>query len=128
MDHAHGRLGLGHLRLGEGAKATADGVEDWLGQYRRQAFSEDRVDASLGLVLAFGQHRLDRQGAERHADRAFADPVVQYLRHLEAAAAHVADETDRAEQARNHALRGVVGLLRPGQHAHLQPRPRRRWP
>ena len=59
-----------------------------------------RVDRRLASAPSLGQQRLDRQGAERQADPALADPVVERLGDLEAAAAHVADQADRAGRSR----------------------------
>jgi hypothetical protein len=50
-----------------------------------------------------------------------ADPVVGDLGHLQAPAAHVADQSARAVEAGNDAQRGVMRLFRAGQHAHREP-------
>ena len=117
-----GGVGRRHVGPGEGPPAAADGVEHRLGERRRQVVLEQLVDAPPRLGLALGQHGLHRQGAQRQADRALADPVVQDLGDLEAAAAHVADEAPRPVEAGDDAERGVARLLGPAQDADLEAR------
>ena len=101
MHHLDRRSDRRHMRLGEGPPAAADGVEDRLAQ--APAAGSPAACASmrrLAAGTALGQQRLDRQRAERQADPALADLVVERLGDLEAAAAHVADEADRAGRSR----------------------------
>ncbi len=100
-----------HMGFGERPPAAADGIEHGIGQRGRQAIGQHRVDAALGVIDALLQQRLDRQGAERQADPALADVIVQRLGHLQAAAAHVADEAHRSEEPRDHAEGRETGLL-----------------
>jgi hypothetical protein len=109
-----------HVRSGEGAPVAAHRVEHRLGQGRRQLLLQERVDGLLRGLASLGQEREGRQRAERQADRALADPVVQDLGHLEAAAAHVADQAARPVEAGDHAHGGVVRLLVAREDAHVE--------
>ena len=100
------------MRLGERAPAAADRVERRLGERQRQAHAQPLVDLAFGLVAPDREHRLDRQRAERQADRDVADAVVERQRDFEAAAAHVADGADRPIEAGNDAERRSSAPLR----------------
>jgi hypothetical protein len=113
------------MGLGQRAPATPHRIEDRVGQYRRQALGKQRVDLALGMLHPLLEQGFDRQCAERQADPSLADPVVERLRHLQAAAAHVADEAHRTKKARNDAERGVARLFGAAEDADVEPAFRR---
>ena len=109
------------MHLGEGPPAPADGVEHGSLERRRQPLPEERVEAALRVAPVRRQQGLHRKRAERKADRARADPVVGDFGHLQAPAAHVADQAGRVVEARDDAQRCVVRLLRAGKNTHREP-------
>ena len=81
---------------------------------------EQRIEP-LANAAAFGrEHGGNRQGADRQADVALADPVVLHLDRLEAAATEVADQARRPVEAGDHAETGKMSLLGATQHPHLE--------
>ena len=103
---------------------------------RRRPGSAIRAGGRRSVNSASSRRRAPRPAAasmactgkapERQADVALADPVVEHLDHLEAAAAHVADEAGRPVEARDHAETGEAGLLGAAEDPHLEARQRRR--
>ncbi|MGA2044901.1 MAG: hypothetical protein ABSG83_16200, partial [Roseiarcus sp.] len=122
VDHLDRRPGRLHMRLGQRAPAAADRIEHRPAERRGQILPQDRIDPAPGFGPPVGEHRFDRQGAERHADPAIADMVVERLGDFEAAAAHVADRPDRAEEAGDHAERGQSRFLGAAEDADLETR------
>ncbi len=120
MHDFHRRVDRLHVRLGQRAPAAADRIERRPAERGRKFRLQHGVDAALGLRRALGEHRLDRQGAERQADPAVADPVIERLGDFETAAAHVADGPDRAEETGDHAQCGESRLLGSAQDADVQ--------
>ena len=109
------------MSLGQRTPAAADRIERRPAQPGLEAIPQDVVDTALGRRKTIGEHRLDRQRAERQADPAAADVIVDRLRDLEAAAAHVADQPDRAKKSRDDAERRVARLFLAGEDANLKP-------
>src|SRR5208282_4610640 len=104
--------------LGERAPAAADRIENRAPQRSNEAVAQDLVNPALGCRMPAGEHRLDRQRAERQADPVFTDTVVDRLRHLETAAAHVADSSDRAKKSRDDAQGPIMRLFGTRQDAN----------
>ena len=121
MHHLHRHAARRHVRLGDRPEAAADRKESGLGdQGRRQVLGEQRIEP-LANAAAFGcEHGGNRQGADRQADVALADPVVLHLDRLEAAATEVADQARRPVEAGDHAETGETSLLGAAQHPHLE--------
>jgi hypothetical protein len=113
--------GRRHVRFGDGPEAAADRVEHRLRDHRRgQALGQQRIEPAPGVTARAGEHGLHRQSPQGQADMALADPVVEYLDHLEAAAAHIADESGRPVEAGDHAETGEAGLLGTAENPHLK--------
>ena len=121
MHHADRRPGRRHVRLGDRPEAAADGVEHRLRDHGRgQTLRQQRIEPAPGATARRGEHGLHGQGPQRQADVALADPVVEHLNHLEAAPAHVADQTGRPVEAGDHAESGEAGLLGAAEDPNLE--------
>src|SRR5208337_2392878 len=107
------------MSFGDPTPASPDGIEDRPSQPWRQAFPQERVNTAPGFRKAFGKHRLDGQGAERQADALFADIIIERLRKVEAPNFHIADQSHRPKEARNHTQRDKTRFLGSAQDANL---------
>ena len=110
-----------HVGLGERPPAAAHGKEHRPREGELQPVAENLVDLALGGALALREHRLDRKGAERQTDPGLSHMVVDRLRHLETAAAHVADSPDRAKESGDDAERRIARLFGARQDANPKP-------
>jgi hypothetical protein len=97
-------------------------IEDRPRQLERKASLQDFVDLPLRRRNALGQHGFDGQRAERHTDPAIPDVIIDRFRNFEAAAAHVADRPNGAEESRNDAEGREPRFLGPAEKTHLQAR------
>ena len=111
-----------HVRFRQRPPAAADRIEHRPCQRARQARAQNFVDLPLRRRNALGQHGFDWQRAERQADPAIPDLVIDRFRNFEAAPAHVADRADRPEEARNHAEGREPRFLSAAEDAHLEAR------
>ena len=108
---------------GERPPSAAHGIQDRLGQHRRQARPEDLVDLLLGLFQALSEHGAHGKRPERHADLAIAHVVAEHLGDFEAAAADIPDKAARLEEAGDDAERGIGCLFFARQEPRLKTGP-----
>ena len=110
------------MNFGQGAPATAHSVENRPSKRWSQIVPQQLVNSPFGLGNTTLQQRFNRQGSQRQAGPVVADMIVQGLGDLEAAAPHVADQTDRTEKAGNDTKCRIACFLHSLQNAHGEPR------
>ena len=93
------RFDCRQISFGDRTPVSPDRIKDRLSQRWGQAFPKDRVNTALGSRKAFGKHRLDGQGAERRAEAALADMIIERLGNFEALVFHIADQSQRPKEA-----------------------------